>query len=406
MAVELITKRSLQEKNIEALKDGKIFVTNPVDVVVDNMGSRFRDIDEATQYKLLSAAKPIGNIQNINFSGKYPTGFDVPLGKENISINERMAMRKFAQPNASSNTLMQDWQLFWESYKIDLTKGVHEYPYFGAEIYNENTNLDATKIIDIREMVDPVVIFRENNLEGQAVRQGELMGGSTDSVEHIAYAAGFTYTMLSKWYDKRLDMTKISRAVTRGHGALRNDLALSPIINFTYSGVQQTPANNTAGAERQELLYLTLEDAIDGLKQRIDPSTGRKVVVNDLIVLTNEYDADNIVRVLSGFPESPLNTKRYPAIRNIRRVIGYDGEQFQLNNETISYGGIADKKAYMLVPKHPYMQISVKRGLVAFVDPIPDVKTLTQEQRAWVFAQGIWYNGIQYIVQEITLPAW
>ena len=405
MTIELITKASLREKNIEALRSGKVFIDNPASVVKDNMGSRFRDMEESAKYNLLESAEKISNIHSVSFSGKYPSGFDVPLGKEKLSVNDRMRAGRF-DPNASSNTLMPEWELFWRAYEISLTQGVHEYPYFGNFIFNENINLDATKIIDIKEMIDPVVIFEENNLEGQAVRQGELMGGSTDNVEHFAYTAGFAFTLLAKWYDKRLDMSKVSRAVTRGHGALRNDLALSPIINFSYSVDQQTAADTTSGAGRQELLYLTIENGIDDLEQRTDPSTQRKVSVDNLLILTNEVDARHISRVLTGFPDVTLDTKRYPAITNIRRIIGYDGETLTLNNYTVSYDGVPDKIAYLLKPLHPYMQLSVKRGLTAFVDPNPNVKTLTQEERAWAFAQGIWYNGIQYIVQEITLPAW
>jgi hypothetical protein len=52
------------------------------------------------------------------------------------------------------------------------------------------------------------------------------------------------------------------------------------------------------------------------------------------------------------------------------------------------------------------MEIAVKRDLVMEMDQTPDVKTLAREERAWWFAEGVWYEGIQYFVQEITLPAW
>jgi len=52
------------------------------------------------------------------------------------------------------------------------------------------------------------------------------------------------------------------------------------------------------------------------------------------------------------------------------------------------------------------MEIAVKQSLVVETDLKPDVSTLAREQKAWWFAEGIWYKGIQYFIQKITLPAW
>ena len=58
------------------------------------------------------------------------------------------------------------------------------------------------------------------------------------------------------------------------------------------------------------------------------------------------------------------------------------------------------------LPKGGYMEIAVKRDLVVEVDTQPDVTTLTREQRAYWFAEAVWTEGIQYFIQEITLPTW
>jgi len=53
------------------------------------------------------------------------------------------------------------------------------------------------------------------------------------------------------------------------------------------------------------------------------------------------------------------------------------------------------------------MKIAMKRELTMEVDEQPDVKTLTQSQKAWYYAESI-YNaiGIANFIQEITLPDW
>ena len=53
-----------------------------------------------------------------------------------------------------------------------------------------------------------------------------------------------------------------------------------------------------------------------------------------------------------------------------------------------------------------YMKLAIKRDLVIEIDTQPDVKTLTREQRAYWFAEAIWWEGVQYFIQELTLPTW
>lgn len=76
-------------------------------------------------------------------------------------------------------------------------------------------------------------------------------------------------------FDKSLDMTALNDAVAVGYNAKLDDLAVAPIFSYASYGnagtAKHTAAATTSGAGRQELLYDTLENALDGLGARTDP---------------------------------------------------------------------------------------------------------------------------------------
>jgi hypothetical protein len=400
MSVELITKETLREKNLVAFNKGLLGTKNPVNISNSVLGSDYSTIDQEEQWRRTEKAEFYGNVENINFTGNHGSAFDIPYGKWG-TVRDNFKKGVFGQ----SNTLLPDWENFWDAVKIELSKSLVLEPYIGNLIYNENVNPGYTQSVDLRQIFDPAAVFKENNGEGQAIRQGEFRGGETESIIMKIYAAGFSWTLMMELFDNRLDMSKINNAIARGYNSLRNDIAIGPILNYSYSGIQQTPAATTSGAKRQELLYNTIQDGIDDLKVRIDPVTLKKIPVRNAIILTNEFDADNIVTVLKGLP-SVKDNELFPAITNISKVIGYDGETIQLNGENVVYDGVADKIAYLLIPKNRYMHIPVKRTLTAEVDPMPNITKLLRKQHAWWFVQSIFFKGVEYFVQEITLPAW
>jgi hypothetical protein len=129
----------------------------------------------------------------------------------------------------------------------------------------------------------------------------------------------------------------------------------------------------------------------------------------DVVVLAHPFDARHIARVARGLPST--NQRVYSAISEINMVIAYDDEIIRQRTKTTTYTGVTQGTAYMIIPASAlaaggYMEIAVKRDLVIEIDTQPDVKTLTREQRAYWFAEGIWHHGIQYFIQELTLPTW
>ena len=367
---------------------------------------KFKIIDKLDSSMMISS-KYAGTL---SMSGKYGSGFDIPMewsDNSTMSTREKISMGAFSA-SMSGNTLPTDWENLWDAMKIDVSVRKAALPTIREFIYNVTNDPNFTRDIKPTEINNFGVVFEENNGHGEAIPQGETRGGGYEVFSILIYAAGFTWDLMASLFDRTITPERVMDAVMVGYNSLRDDLAISPILDFTYAGVQQTPPNALAGANRQELLYLTLEDALDDLGDRDNPVTDRKINVTDVLILAHPFDARHIARVASGLPST--NERVYSSISEIRNVISYDAETIRLRDRTVTYQGVTKGKAYMLIPASAldqgYMEIAVKRDLVVEIDQMPDVKTLTQEQRAYWFAEGIWYEGIQYFVQEITLPAW
>lgn len=309
----------------------------------------------------------------------------------------------FKGPTMSSNTLPADWQTLWDALRIDISIRKSAMETIRQNFYNIIDMPDSSRVFDVTEFFPYAVIFEQNNGEGQSVNQGETRPGQTEAITHLIFAAGFTWTLLAELFDKSLDPEKISDAVLIGANGLKDDRGIGPITAFGYAGVQQTAAAVLAGANRQELLYLTLEDAIDDLGDRNDPITDRNIDASDLRILANPFDARHIARVVNGLPST--NERIYGGISEISAVVAYDGETIRGRVKDTVYAGVTKGTAY-LVKKNRYMNIGIKRNLTFESDLTPDVSTLARERRSWYFVEGKQTTGIQYFIQEVTLPAW
>jgi hypothetical protein len=376
------------------------------------LSGRFGDMSQQDRF---DAVKGLGKsdllatnlMSAISVSGKYGGGFHVPMkwadGKT-TSVSEKILSGAFM----SSNTLPADWQNLWDALRIDVTVKKAAIPTIRQFIYNITSNANYTRTLKPTELGRVGIVFEDNHGHGQAVPQGEILGGGYETFDINIKAAGFTWDLLGELFDNSISPDDISTAVLIGHNALKDDEAISPIINHTYA-VEALTAASTVGTGRQELLYNTLVDAKDDMRKRVHPATGRKLDVSNLLILASAWDSENILEVSGGLPS--VQDKTLNAISQIKRIIAYEGEDIELRDRTVSYDGIPEGTAFMLIPynalpKNGYMEIAVKRDLVVETDMQPNVNNLSRQQNAWWYAEGIWYKGIQYFVQKITLPAW
>jgi hypothetical protein len=365
----------------------------------------FKAVDQMTHRDFVGTKMQ----EKFRYTGKYGTGFDVPVqwaDGSTMSARERIISGKLA-PQMSTNTLPVDWQNLWDAIRIDVSVRKAARGTVRQLIYNITNNPNFSRTVNVSSINPYGVVFEEHTGHGDAVLQGESMGGEYDSFQINIYAAGFTWDLVAELFDNTMDPTRISDAVMVGEDAKKDDLAISPILDYSYSGVQQTAAS-TVGTLRQELLYNTLVDGLDDLGNRTHPVTGRKLGVTDVVILASSFDARHIAQVASGLPS--VNERSYPALSEISNVIAYDDEIIKLRDRTVTYSGVTSGTAYMIIPARAisgnYLEIGVKRDTVMEVDTTPDLRNLSREQRAWWFAEGIWYDGLAYFVQEITLPTW
>lgn len=408
---ELITRDSLRMKAKEKIAKGNIVfgIDSLCFISAVALGSKFAEINNAAKFDIIKNAKRLNQnlLPDFDELKKYGSAFDVPRSCETLrikmSVREMVAAGVF-NPKASSNTLLPDWSTLWDAMRIDLSLRKAALPTIRQFFYNEIQMPNSDKVFKTNEFYPYFMEFLEYNGSGQAVAQGETKGGQTEDIEQIIYAAGFTFDLLAELFDKSFDFQKVNDAVTLAYNAKRDDLSMSPILAYAYSGVQQTDANTTSDAGRQELLYLTLEDGIDDLSDRNDPITDREIDPMGSIILAHPWDARHIARVVRGLPS--VNERIYPGIAEISQVVAYDSEVMVGRSKTVTYTGVTKGTVYLVKPNR-YMNIGIKRNLTLEVDMNPNVKTLSREERAWYFVEGQQYaDGIANFIQEITLPTW
>ena len=388
-----------------SVKDAVVFAEKTI-------GSKYADGNTDANYSraFTSGAKSLRGGFRVSAQdvAKYGSALDVPQmwqdGKTE-SVNDRVSRGAFAA--ATGNTLLPDWAQLWDAMRMDISIRKNANPVIRDMLYNVYNRPDASRTNKLTEILPYGMEFVKNNGTGQPVNQGDKGKGQNATVDIDLYAAGFTWDLLAEMFDKTLDMTALADAVSIAYNAKIDDNAISPVLNGDYGTVgtaKWTAADSTSGLDRQELLYRTIVNAFDGLSKRTDPVTGKRLNVNGAYILASGYNARHISQVASGLPST--NQKYLPAISGLGGVIVYDGETIQMRDKIVTYTGVSDGYAYLVIPKHRYMDIIVKQGLTAEVDMNPDVKTLAREEHAYYFAEGIFSDGVAYVVQKITLPTW
>jgi hypothetical protein len=419
--VEITNKSSML-----AIADAKIekgFIpkrSDMIQMVAPFIGGR---VDSKDLFDDMEKAQAVGN-STLKMSQKildYGGAFFIPKmsatasslsGKKvEMSAYDMLQAGYFTETKMSGNTLPADWNTLWNALKIDISIRKAAQPTVRETMFNVISNQNASKIIDVVELYGYANEFTLNNGEGQGVVQGETRGGQSETIEHFIYATGFTRTLLSELYDNSYDPQKVMDSVMLAYNAKRDDISISPILDFSYVGVpgSQTPADATSGATRQELLFNTIENAIDHLSRRVDPTSLRKVIASDLTILCENEDARHIQRVVNGLTTPQVGgqdtPKILPPITQISNIVSYDGEVIPGRIKDIIYTGVTRGKAY-LIKKNRYMNISEKRGLTLESDMQPDVTTLARKKESWYYVEGQQTTGIEYFVQEITLPTY
>lgn len=317
----------------------------------------------------------------------------------------RVQLDRAGNVRMDGNSLLENWQTLVDASRIQLAVNKALNTTVRDFFYNIYDRPQATAIENVNELYEDAILFEENDGTGQQVEMGEMRGGQTDTVTQRIYAAGLTYDLKKYLFDPTFDMAKANRAIVRGEVAKKDDTALAPIINYSYSGTQQTAAN-TSGSTREENLWLTISDALEDIVNRRDPVTSERLIPMGCVMLAHPVDAMHLAEVLPGFDNVSQNVKRRQALTQISRVVGYEGARIQTRSKgLVTFTDLTEKTAYIVVPNRR-MLISRKRPLQMNIDTNPDVLRLARERMSWWYCEGLYNDGIGYYIQEVTLPTW
>ena len=200
-------------------------------------------------------------------------------------------------------------------------------------------------------------------------------------------------------------MTMLADGVAAGYNAKLDDLAIKPILDYNYGSAGDAKHTNKAttnNAGRQELLYDTLEDAIDDLAKRADPVTKKKIDPSGSYLLCSGNVARHAARVVNGLPQTEGN-KRLGAISEIAGIVAYDGDTIPCRDGDKIYDGV--DTCYLVKPNR-YMDIIVKRGLTTEIDTSGRQDPCTGRARLLFRRRYLQQRGLANFVQKITLPTW
>lgn len=413
--MKFISKETLREEFESRLNNGvgvNVAPENTASIAETKFGAASNVLNDDSSFSLMSNANVLNTKRGaITISGKYRSGFDVPL-KDGKSFNDLVAEGRFSKDrltkaNFASNSLIDDWNQFWDALRIDITMKKEAHQTVRQTMFDVVSMPNATRIMSVQEMYPYAFEFLENNGEGQAVPLGEKLSGQKDTVEFKLFAAGFKYTLLAQLWDRSLDFSKVTTGIANAYALKRDDDAIKPILDYAgygaAGGAKHTGPYVDAAAKRQELLYNTLVNAVDALGQRTDPFTGKLIPATGLTLLCSTYDANHIQMIMSGLPS--VNERKYGSIPQISRIVAYDDDQITFSKKVVTYTGVTPGTVYLIKPNR-YMMIPVKKDLTMEMDSNPDVLTLSREERSWYYSEAMYNVGIESFIQKVTLPAW
>lgn len=341
---------------------------------------------------------------------------------------EDLRLRVKSQMDVRTNIAVfpSDYYTLVDKLRIDITRRRAEEMDYTSEFTQEIVNPGFSKSISLDEFLPYTGAFREITGANNTVPMIEHKTGVTGSVTQKLYALGDARTLEDELYNTDIyGMEKVQNAVTRAHTGLRNNLTLGALIALTtaagFAATQKQAADTTSGATKEELLYNTINSAIEVLTKLKDPQTDQEIDVPRMVIACRPGDVRRINRAING----QLNVggkgkpSNFTALTEISELWPYRGDTLYIGKEKITYSGIAENKAYLFVPGSagaPAWTLT-KRGLTQEVGR-GSVLQLSREERAWYFGQTSYIEeflgsssttlglgaGYGWVV-EITLPA-
>lgn len=278
-----------------------------------------------------------------------------------------------------------------EKVRVDVAFGLAEIPLLYGPLYERVNGPFPGGVFQIDEnTLQADVVFFEK-FEGGEVQFGTLRRGAPALGAIQTYAAGFEWTEDMVEFDRTWSIELHNRAFGRAYNALLNHLHISPILGYTYTAPNQTPANAT-GTTTAERTHLTFQDAYKTTVIAVPQRRGTVLLASEAnrfqieeALLTPVLDAQG-----NPLPTIPIDT-----------IIYYDGETLVRGTDSIVYPGVTAGKCYLIFPRQK-MKEMVHHDLRIDLGT-SDISRLIEGQQVGRARRGM-YIDIPNSVEEITLP--
>lgn len=335
----------------------------------------------------------------------------------------RRNIKRQIDRRANITVLPDDYYDLVDYLRLDITRRrMEEVDYCGL-MTQEIINPNFSRTVRMDEFLPYAGDFQAIEGNNNTVPMIEAKTGATGTATQILYSLGFARTLLSELYDSDIySLEKVQAAVVRAHTAKRNYLSVGQLVAKTtaagWAANQQQAADTTSDATKDELMYNTVNSAISKILGLKDPQTNQEIFANRLAIVCRPSDVRRINRAING--QLNIGGKGKPgnfaALNEITEIWPYRGDVLYVGPDTKTYAGVAENKAYLIVPGPvgaPAYTLT-KRAVTSEVGR-GSVLELSREERAWYFSQvehldeffgesASLTSGTGYCV-EITLPS-
>lgn len=351
------------------------------------MEQYWQTIDKATHVRRLADAinNGHGSSRDILIDEMIQDAYVEDGGLRNIRFNDAVDISEMITTSQGSMDLL-------EKVRIDIAFGLAEIPLLYGPIYQRINGPFPGGVFQIDENTLQADVVFLQKWEGGEVEFGTLRKGAPSLGKIQTYTAGFEWTEDMIEFDQTWSIELHNQAFGRAYNALLNHLHLSPIIGYSYTGPNQTPADATAGAGQAEKTHRTFQAAYKEGVIAVPQRRGSVLLASEAnrfqieeALLTPVLDANG-----NPFPRIPIDT-----------IIYYNGETLVRGTNSFVYPGVTTGKCYLIFPQQKFKEM-LHHDLRIDIGPA-DISRLIEGQQVARARRGL-YADIAGSIEEITLP--
>jgi hypothetical protein len=290
-----------------------------------------------------------------------------------------------------SDTFSDEWN---QRQQFEVDAGRDMEPILYTPFYDVVNDPNLPELINIYKIGPGGVVFEEI-FEGGEVKFMSV-GSSEESLRIRHYGAGLEYSKDVALYNRLWDVAIVERQAGIAYNALLNNIAISPVLDYSYASSNQTGAVTT-GATDQEDILLTIEAGITAAKN--DTSNPRR---GPYSLLISSAQAFRVEKALSRVPQEGVQIQS-SAINMIQDVIVYDGWTGTRGGKSTTYAGVTSGKAYLIDKANKMMDFKFYMKQDLRLDGEDQDITRFLTQRVYDCYFGCYANVLRS-TEEITLP--